>query len=267
MTVQNDAAAFRSTAILQRMLALHPKSIDLALDRILRLLHELGDPHLTLPPVIHVAGTNGKGSVCAFSRAMLEAQGLAVHMHISPHLIRFHERIRLAGKEISEDELVATLEEVERVNDGRPITYFEITNAAMFLAFSRHPADAVVLEVGLGGKYDATNVIPKPAMTIIQPVDMDHQDFFGHDIRNIAAEKAGIIKRGVPVVVGPQTDAPLEVILKTKRGVGEQRDTGLAAQHRGLPLNASSHCLPVAIGIELPYRDITPEVAIEHQGV
>jgi len=214
MTVQNDASAFRSTAILQRMLALHPKSIDLALDRIVRLLHELGDPHLRLPPVIHVAGTNGKGSVCAFSRAMLEAQGLAVHMHISPHLVRFHERIRLAGREISEDELVATLEEVERVNDGRPITYFEITGAAMFLAFSRHPADALVLEVGLGGKYDATNVIAKPAMTIIQPVDMDHQDFFGNDIRNIAAEKAGIIKRGIPVVIGPQQDAPLEVILK-----------------------------------------------------
>ncbi|HEY1710105.1 MAG TPA: folylpolyglutamate synthase/dihydrofolate synthase family protein [Rhizomicrobium sp.] len=207
-----SVSAAKSDLILERLLSLHPKKIDLALDRILRLLHQLGDPHLKMPPTIHVAGTNGKGSVCAFSRAMLEAQGLRVHMHISPHLIRFHERIRIAGKEISEEELIATLEEVERVNAGQPITYFEITNTAMFLAFSRHPADALVLEVGLGGKYDATNVIPKPAMTIIQPVDLDHQDFLGHDIRNIAAEKAGIIKPGVPVVVGPQDDAPLDVI-------------------------------------------------------
>ncbi|HEY4986710.1 MAG TPA: folylpolyglutamate synthase/dihydrofolate synthase family protein [Bradyrhizobium sp.] len=214
MSVQNDAGATRSTAVLERLLALHPKKIDLALDRILRLLHELGDPQKRMPPTIHVAGTNGKGSVCAFSRSMLESQGLRVHMHISPHLVRFHERIRIAGKEISEDELVATLEECERVNDGRPITYFEITDAAMFLAFSRHHADALVLEVGLGGKFDATNVIDRPAMTVIQPVGLDHQEFFGTDIRNIAAEKAGIIKPGVPVVIGPQEDAALEVILK-----------------------------------------------------
>src|ERR1700733_13666558 len=148
----------RSDAVLKRLLALHPKKIDLALDRILRLLASLGNPHLNLAPVIHVAGTNGKGSACAFSRAMLEAQGLIVHMHISPHLVTFHERIRIGGELISEEELCATLEEVERVNDGRPITFFEITAAAMFLAFSRTPADAVVLEVGLGGKYDATNV-------------------------------------------------------------------------------------------------------------
>jgi dihydrofolate synthase / folylpolyglutamate synthase len=202
-----------STAILERLLTLHPKKIDLALDRILRLLHDLGDPQLKMPPTIHVAGTNGKGSVCAFSRAMLEAQGLKVHMHISPHLVRFHERIRIAGELIGEDELAATLEEVEYVNDGRPITYFEITNTAMFLAFSRHPADALVLEVGLGGRYDATNVIPHPAMTIIQPIGLDHQDFLGHDIRGIAAEKAGIIKPGVPVVIGPQDDPALGVIL------------------------------------------------------
>ncbi|MEI9989268.1 MAG: folylpolyglutamate synthase/dihydrofolate synthase family protein [Rhizomicrobium sp.] len=213
MSVQNDAADFRSTAVLERLLDLHPKKIDLALDRILRLLHDLGDPQLRMPPTIHVAGTNGKGSVCAFSRAMLEAQGLKVHMHTSPHLVRFHERIRIAGQLISEDELVATLEECERVNAGRPITYFEITDAAMFLAFSRHPADALVLEVGLGGKFDATNVIDKPAITVIQPIGLDHQDFLGSDIRVIAAEKAGIIKPGVPVIVGPQDDAPRDVIL------------------------------------------------------
>lgn len=214
MSVQNDAADFRSTAVLERLLSLHPKKIDLALERIQRLLHAFGDPQLKMPPTIHVAGTNGKGSACAFSRAMLEAQGLQVHLHTSPHLIRFHERIRIAGELISEDELVATLEEVERVNAGAPITYFEITNTAMFLAFSRHPADALVLEVGLGGKFDATNVIPKPAMTIVQPVGLDHQDFFGTDIRNIAAEKAGIIKPGVPVIIGVQEEAALEVILK-----------------------------------------------------
>ncbi len=204
----------RSTAILDRMLLLHPKKIDLVLDRILRLLHDLGDPQLKLPPVIHVAGTNGKGSACAFSRAMLEAQGLKVHTHTSPHLVRFHERIRIDGELISEGELCATLEEVERVNDGRPITFFEITGAAMFLAFSRHPADALVLEVGLGGKFDATNVVPKPAMTIIQPVGLDHQEFLGSDIAAIAAEKAGIIKPGVPLVVGPQDEIPREVILR-----------------------------------------------------
>ncbi len=203
----------RSTAILARMLQLHPKKIDLVLDRMLRLLNDLGNPQLKLPPVIHVAGTNGKGSACAFSRAMLEAQGLAVHMHTSPHLVRFHERIRLAGELISEEELCEVLEEVERVNDGQPITFFEITGAAMFLAFSRHPADAVVLEVGLGGRFDATNVIPKPAMTIIQPVGLDHQEFLGTDIATIAAEKAGIIKRGVPVVIGPQDEIAREVIL------------------------------------------------------
>jgi len=213
MSVQNDAADFRSTAVLERLLHLHPKKIDLALDRILRMLHDLGDPQKKMPPTIHVAGTNGKGSVCAFSRAMLEAQGLKVHMHTSPHLVRFHERIRIAGQLISEDELVATLEECERVNAGREITYFEITDAAMFLAFSRHAADALVLEVGLGGKFDATNVIDRPAMTVIQPIGLDHQDFFGSDIRNIAAEKAGIIKPGVPVIVGPQEDAPRDVIL------------------------------------------------------
>ena len=203
----------KSTAVLERLLSLHPKKIDLALERIQRLLNDLGNPERKLAPVVHVAGTNGKGSVCAFTRAMLEAQGLRVHMHISPHLVRFHERIRIAGELISEDELVATLEEVERVNAGRAITYFEITNTAMFLAFSRHPADAVILEVGLGGKYDATNVVAKPALTIVQPVGLDHLEFLGSDLATIAAEKAGIIKPHVPVIIGPQEDTALAVIL------------------------------------------------------
>ena len=203
----------RSDAVLKRLLSLHPKKIDLALDRILRLLAQLGNPHQKLAPVIHVAGTNGKGSACAFARAMLEAQGLKVHVHTSPHLVRFHERIRLAGRLISEEALVSLLEEVEEVNQGREITFFEITAAAMFLAFSRQPADAVVLEVGLGGTYDATNVVTHPAMTVIQPVGMDHKEFLGDDLAGIAAEKAGIIKKGSPLVVGPQNDIARDVIL------------------------------------------------------
>ena len=209
-----SVAALKSDAILTRLAALHPNKIELGLDRITRLLAQLGHPEKLLPPVIHVAGTNGKGSVCAFSRAMLEAQGFKAHVYISPHLVHFHERIRLAGKLIAEDELAALLEECERVNDGQKITYFEITTAAAILAFSRHPADALILEVGLGGKYDATNVISKPRMTIITPIGYDHIEFFGSSIADIAAEKAGIIKSGVPVIVGPQDDGPRDVILR-----------------------------------------------------
>ena len=210
----------RSDAVLKRLLALHPKKIDLALDRILRLLRDLGDPHLSLPPVIHVAGTNGKGSACAFLRAMLEAQGLKVHTHTSPHLVRFHERIRIGGKLIGEEALVSLLEEVEAANRGREITFFEITAAAMFLAFSRYPADAVVLEVGLGGAYDATNVVPNPAMAVIQPVGLDHKEFLGDDLAVIAAEKAGIIKRGSPVVIGPQVEVARTAILRVADRLG-----------------------------------------------
>ena len=207
-------AATRSGAILDRLLSLHPKRIDLILDRIQRLLAALGHPERGLPPAIHIAGTNGKGSVGAFARAMLEAQGARVHAYTSPHLVHFHERIRLAGKLISEDELAATLDECERANAGAPITFFEITTAAAFLAFSRHPADALILEVGLGGKYDATNVIGAPAMTVITPVALDHAEFLGTDLASIAAEKAGIVKPGVPLVVGPQSDVPRDVIAR-----------------------------------------------------
>ena len=213
-------ATSRSDAVLKRLLTLHPKKIDLALDRILRLLDDLGDPHLRLPPVIHVAGTNGKGSACAFARAMLEAQGLKVHVHTSPHLVHFHERIRIAGKLISEEALVSLLEEVEQVNQGREITFFEITGAAMFLAFARYPADACVLEVGLGGKYDATNVVPNPVMTVIQPVGLDHREFLGDDLAGIAAEKAGIIKTGSPLVVGPQSEIAHDAILSQADRLG-----------------------------------------------
>jgi dihydrofolate synthase/folylpolyglutamate synthase len=209
-----------SDAALARLLHLHPKRIDLVLDRIQHLLAALGHPERHLPPVIHVAGTNGKGSVCAFLRAMLEGSGQDVHVYTSPHLVRFHERIRLAGKLIAEDELVAVLEECERANDGAPITFFEITTAAAFLAFSRRKADALILEVGLGGKYDATNVIPKPVATCITPIALDHQEFLGDTLAAIAAEKAGIIKPSVPCIVGMQAEEARSVVVRRADQLG-----------------------------------------------
>jgi len=201
-----------SDAILQRMMTLHPKVIDLTLDRMVKLLGALGNPERVLPPVIHVAGTNGKGSTQAMIRAGLEATGALVHAYTSPHLARFHERIRLAGTLISEEMLTALLDEAGLANGSDNITFFEITTAAAFLAFARTPADWTLLEVGLGGRLDATNVVDKPALTIITPVSLDHQQYLGDTVALIAGEKAGIIKRGVPVIVGPQTEAGLAVI-------------------------------------------------------
>ena len=204
--------ALASDQILARLTALHPKSIDLSLGRIERLLAKLGNPERKLPPVFHVAGTNGKGSPCAFLRSILEAAGKRVHVYTSPHLVRFHERIRLNGKLIDEDELSALLDECERVNDGAPITFFEITTAAAFLAFTRHSSDAVILETGLGGRLDATNVVARPAATIITPIDIDHQQYLGTTLVSIAGEKAGILKKDVVGIVGPQSDDVREVI-------------------------------------------------------
>ena len=201
-----------SDAILERMMALHPKVIDLTLDRVWRLLEALGNPQQDLPPVIHIAGTNGKGSTQAMIRAGLEAAGHRVHAYTSPHLARFHERIRLAGDLISEPDLTAYLDECYAANGGADITYFEITTCAAILAFARTPADYTVLEVGLGGRLDATNVIDAPVLTAITPVSMDHEAFLGDTLAKIAGEKAGIIKRGVPVIVGPQEDEGLDVI-------------------------------------------------------
>ncbi|WP_050929200.1 bifunctional folylpolyglutamate synthase/dihydrofolate synthase [Aestuariivita boseongensis] len=201
-----------SDAILARMMALHPKIIDLTLDRVWRLLEALDNPQEKLPPVIHVAGTNGKGSTLAMIRAGLEGAGKTCHVYTSPHLARFHERIRLAGQLISEPDLTAVLDECYDANGGEPITYFEITTVAAILAFSRIPADYTLLEVGLGGRLDATNVIDRPLLTAITPVSMDHEAFLGDTLAKIAGEKAGIIKRGVPCVVGPQADEGLEVI-------------------------------------------------------
>ncbi|WP_018632126.1 bifunctional folylpolyglutamate synthase/dihydrofolate synthase [Neomegalonema perideroedes] len=209
-----------SDAILERLLALHPKSIDLSLGRIERLLAKLGNPERKLPPVIHVAGTNGKGSTCAYLRAGLEAAGRRVHVYISPHLTRFHERIRLAGELIEEEKLAALLEECERANGGEPITFFEITTAAAFLAFSREPADQVILEVGLGGRLDATNVVERPALTIVTPVSLDHQAYLGETLGAIAHEKAGILKKGAPGIVGPQESEALRAIEAQAMRVG-----------------------------------------------
>lgn len=201
-----------SDLILARMMALHPKIIDLTLDRVWRLLGALGNPERDLPPVIHIAGTNGKGSTQAMIRAGLEATGNKVHAYTSPHLARFHERIRLAGELISEAYLAEILKECEVANGGIPITYFEITTCAALLAFARTKTDWTLLEVGLGGRLDATNVVDTPRLTIITPVSIDHQQYLGDTLPEIAGEKAGILKRGVPCVVGPQEEAALEVI-------------------------------------------------------
>ncbi|KII18579.1 folylpolyglutamate synthase/dihydrofolate synthase family protein [Phaeobacter sp. S60] len=208
-----------SDAILARMMALHPKIIDLTLDRVWRLLAALDNPQEKLPPVVHLAGTNGKGSTQAMIRAGLEGMGKSVHAYTSPHLARFHERIRLAGELISEPHLSEVLDECYAKNGGENITYFEITTVAGLLAFSRAPADYTLLEVGLGGRLDATNVIT-PEISVITPVSIDHEQFLGNTLTKIAGEKAGIIKRGVPVVVGPQPEEAMEVIEATATRLG-----------------------------------------------
>lgn len=208
-----------SDKILDRMMALHPKVIDLTLDRMWRLLAALDNPQEKLPPVIHIAGTNGKGSTQSMIRAGIEGMGKTAHAYTSPHLARFHERIRLAGELISEDYLTEVLDECYAKNGGIDITYFEITTCAGLLAFARTPADYTLLEVGLGGRLDATNVIT-PELSVITPVSIDHEQFLGDTLAKIAAEKAGIIKRGVPCVVGPQQDESMDVIEATAMRLG-----------------------------------------------
>ena len=203
-------------AIVARLAALHPKRIDLSLDRIERLLAALDHPERKLPPVIHVAGTNGKGSTIAFLRAILEAAGKRVHTYTSPHLVRFNERFRLGaageGVLVSDEELSATLEECERANAGAPITVFEITTAVGLVLFARHPADVLLLEVGLGGRLDATNVVDHPLATVITRIAIDHTDFLGDTLEKIANEKAGILKRGTPAIVAAQARDALAAI-------------------------------------------------------
>ena len=211
-------------SIVARLLRLHPKRIDLSLDRMWRILDALGHPERRLPPVIHVAGTNGKGSTIAFMRAVVEAAGLAAHVYTSPHLVRFNERFRLGrpggGVLVSDPELAAVLSECEAVNGDEPITVFEIETAAAFLLFARQPADLLLLEVGLGGRLDATNVIDRPLASVVTPVSLDHVEFLGETVAQIAAEKAGIFKRGSPAIVATQPREALAVIERHAARVG-----------------------------------------------
>lgn len=193
-------------AALAAMSALHPKKIDLGLERVLRVLKALRNPQDRLPPVVHIAGTNGKGSTVSFVRAMAEANGLKCHVYISPHLVHFRERITVASKEISDAQLLDVLERVRIANNGQPLSFFEATTAAALLAFSENSADLCIIEVGLGGRFDATNVIERPAVVGITPVDMDHAEFLGRDLAGIAREKAGIMKHLVPAAIGKQSD-------------------------------------------------------------
>jgi dihydrofolate synthase / folylpolyglutamate synthase len=220
------AQTSKAEAEIDRLLTLHPKGFDLSLDRVTRLLETLGTPQDHLPPVIHVAGTNGKGSATAFCRAILEAEGRSAHVHTSPHLVNWHERYRLgeagaSGRLVDDETLAAAVKRVGDANGGQPITVFEILTAVTFLLFSEHPADAAIIEVGLGGRFDATNVMRRPAVSLIMPISLDHQAYLGDRVELIAAEKAGIIKPGVPVVVGHQDeDAARDVIVETAERLG-----------------------------------------------
>ncbi len=213
-------------AVLARFALLHPRRIDLSLDRIERLLGELGSPQLRLPPVVHVAGTNGKGSTIAFMRAALEAEGKRVHVYTSPHLVRFNERFRLAGALVDDERLADALERCEAINAGKPISVFEVITAAGFVLFSEVPADYLLLEVGLGGRYDATNVIDRPAASVITPVSIDHVEFLGSKLETIALEKAGILKRGAPAIIAEQDERALGVIEREALKVGAPMRVG-----------------------------------------
>ena len=216
MTVSGSPAQTSLDELIARLSALHPKQIDLGLERMHRLLAQLGHPERRIAPVIHVAGTNGKGSTVAYLRAVLEAAGLRVHVFTSPWLVRINESFRLGrvggGVLVGDDELRGVLEACERVNAGAPITFFEIKTIAAFSLFAKHPADVVLLEVGLGGRLDSTNVIEQPAATVLTPISMDHMDFLGDTLASIAAEKAAIIKRGVPVISAEQEPDAMAVI-------------------------------------------------------
>ena len=245
-----------SVTLLERLKALHPQSIDLSLGRIERLLAALDHPEHRLPPVVHVAGTNGKGSLIAFVRAIAEALGKRAHVYTSPHLVNFHERILLAGPDggtpISEDRLVDCLARAEDANTGELITLFEITTAAAFLAFSETPADLLLLETGLGGRLDATNVVEKPLATSITPISIDHVSFLGNTLAAIAAEKAGILKPGVPCIVGRQEAEALQVIEARAGEIGTPlhvfgRDFDVFEQHRRLIFQTESWLIDLPV--------------------
>ncbi|APH57837.1 Dihydrofolate synthase [Granulibacter bethesdensis] len=255
----------RTEAVIERLHGLHPKMIDLSLGRLEALLEKLGHPERSLPPVVHVAGTNGKGSTCAFLRALAEAAGQRVHVYISPHLVQFNERIRLAGELVSEPVLVEALEEVERVNAGAPITVFEVITAVALLLFSRVPADLCVVEVGLGGRFDATNVVT-PVVSAIASISIDHREYLGDDIRGIAAEKAGILKSGAPGVTGLQQPEVLEVLDReaAKQGVSllaRDRDWHIARHGNGLRYSDADGA------VDLPLPALPGEHQLDNAGI
>ncbi|MFD2262018.1 bifunctional folylpolyglutamate synthase/dihydrofolate synthase [Lacibacterium aquatile] len=253
-------AAERCAELLERMKALHPRVIDLSLDRMYRVLAALDNPQKRLPPVVHVAGTNGKGSFVAYTRAIFEAAGYKVHAYTSPHLVRFNERIVLGGKTISDDALADALERVELANGAEPITFFEVTTAAAFLAFSQYPADVLLLEVGLGGRLDATNVIDAPLMTAITSVSLDHQHYLGDVLAAIAGEKAGILKQGVPSVVGRQESEAQSVIDLKAASVGSElatlgRQWSVSPCTEGLKYQDENGCLLLPVpALPGPYQ-------------
>jgi dihydrofolate synthase / folylpolyglutamate synthase len=250
----------QSAAIVERLNALHPRVIDLSLGRIEQLLAKLGNPERKLPPVVHVAGTNGKGSTIAFMRAIAEAAGQRVHVYTSPHLVRFNERIRVAGRLIDDAALLQLIDRCEAANAGDPITFFEMTTAVAFLAFAETPADLTLLETGLGGRLDATNVLAKPAVCSITPISIDHVGFLGDTLAKIAAEKAGILKPGVPCVVAAQPNEALAAIERRAAEVGaplllKRRDWSVAAINHGIRIDTSRRT------IDLP----PPNLAGVHQ--
>ena len=239
-----NALDLGSLDLAERLNRLHPKIIDLSLDRIERLLARLGNPERSAPPVVHVAGTNGKGSVIAFARAIAEAAGQKVHAYTSPHLVRFNERICVASQEIEDGLLLALIEECEAANGEAPITFFEITTAVAFLAFARSPADLLLMETGLGGRLAATNVIGRPALTALTPVSIDHVGFLGESLGKIAAEKAGILKPDVACVMAAQDAAAAGII----RARAEELGAPLLAEGDGWTYEAGNHGLRVSTG-------------------
>jgi dihydrofolate synthase/folylpolyglutamate synthase len=267
VTALPDGMVFgRIGEIVARLHALHPRLIDLTLDRLLALLAKLGNPHLRLPPIIHVGGTNGKGSTCAFLRAMGEAAGQRVHVYTSPHLVRFNERIRVAGELATDADLVTAMEVVEHANAGAPITVFEVITAAAFYLFARSPAELCVLEVGLGGRGDATNVIPPPAACAIASISLDHVELLGPTLEVIAREKAGIMKPGVPLATGTQPDPVLGVLNAEAQRIG----TPLLQRGRDWTIEATGNGLRFAdaAGVfELPRPSLPGPHQLDNAGI
>ncbi len=266
MAARTAVTSYGSDLILARLRGLHPRRIDLSLGRLERLLAGLGHPERRLAPVVHIAGTNGKGSTLAMLDAMLQAAGRRVQRYISPHLVRFNERFLFDGQPISEPELADALDLCERVNQGLPITEFEITTAAAFLAFARHPADVLLIETGLGGRLDATNVIERPRLTAIAPVALDHQDYLGQRLEQIAFEKAGILKAGVGCVVGPQPPAALAVILAR----AAELDVPLSVHGRDWQARRAGEGIEVRVGerrLELPSPVLPGRHQIDNAGL